>query len=401
VRAPPFSLLALTTVAVAACACSFSSSSPGPSTRSASGAGAAAVTEPNSSIVAADSLANTQIGGPDSTVLAFRFRAQWTGVVRAVRFYVVVNSEGRVGYSGGTGGTLRVTLAPDSNGPRGVASYRLLATATVGPPSRDAWPLVRFAKPARVVARRYYRVVFTNADRDPRRNFVSVNALLAYGHREPMPRIPDGMSVLLGDSADGGRTARAWEPRPQRPGDRYAPILDVVGGRANQHLGLGYMEVWSSNPKPIGGSAMVRQLLGTAAGRTITGAWLRVRRRDGATAPLQLRIERPDGGVLTSASVPASAVATGSPEWVHARFGKPAAIKSGERIALTAAASQESSYEAFPIRKGTEFGFDRRTVFTGGYAQFGEGDGWVGWDQWGQPNRRDGDLQFALDTAGR
>src|SRR5215208_6804358 len=69
-----------------------------------------------SATVAADSLANTRIGGPYGTVLAFRFRAGWTGQVRGVRFYVVRNSDGRTGYSGGTGGTLRIALTRDAKG---------------------------------------------------------------------------------------------------------------------------------------------------------------------------------------------------------------------------------------------------------------------------------------------
>jgi hypothetical protein len=352
-------------------------------------------------VAAADTLANTRIGGPYGTVLAFRFRASWTGVVRAVRFYAVLNSETRDGYSGGNGGTLRVTLTRDSGGLRHVPARDSLAFATLVPPSRDAWPLVRFDKPANVVAGHYYHVVFTNTDRDPERNYVSVNALLSYGSHGPAPRVPDGLEVLLGTTTDGGRTPRNWMTRAESSGERYEPILDVVGAKSDQHLGLGYMEVWSGNPKPIGAGAKVRQLLGSGSGQTITGAWLRVRRRDGATAPLQLRIERVAGGVLGSGSVPARAIAGGHPRWVHVRFARPVVAHAGESIALTAAAGEAGSYEAFPIRKGTEFGFSRRTVFDGGYAQFTEGGTWVGWDQWGGHDLHNGDLQFMLDVAGR
>ena len=55
----------------------------------------AAAAASGSSTVAADTLANTRIGGPYGTVLAFRFRSEWTGSVRGVRFYVVRNSDGR------------------------------------------------------------------------------------------------------------------------------------------------------------------------------------------------------------------------------------------------------------------------------------------------------------------
>src|SRR6185369_6630459 len=90
--------------------------------------------------VGADTLANTRIGGPYGTALAFRFRSGWTGLVRAVRFYAVLNSDGRAGYSGGSGGTLRVTLAPDSGPPHHAPLRGALASAGYAPPSRDAWP---------------------------------------------------------------------------------------------------------------------------------------------------------------------------------------------------------------------------------------------------------------------
>jgi hypothetical protein len=385
--------------AVGAAACGSSDGAPagrdvnGATAARAGNAGLAGVT------VGADTLANTRIGGPYATALAFRFRSRWTGQVRAVRFYAVLNSDGREGYSAGTRGTLSVTLARDSGPPRHVPIPGSLASASIAPPRRDAWPLVRFGRPARVVAGRYYHVVFTNTGRDPQHNYISVNALLAEDSGEPAPRVPDGMAVLLGLTADGGRTPRGWTRRSETPGERYAPILEVVGGRSAQHLGFGYMEVWSSNPKPIGGSAEVRQILGPMRGKTITGAWLRVRRRKGTTAALRLRIERVAGGALGSAGVPASAIPDGRARWVHADFAQPVVVGDDDRIALTAAAADTGAYEAFPIRKGTEFHFSPRTVFNGGYAQFTDGDGWVGWDQWGAEDRHDGDLQFMLDVA--
>jgi hypothetical protein len=206
--------------------------------------------------------------------------------------------------------------------------------------------------------------------------------------------------VLLGSTRDGGATPRHWETRIERPGQRYAPILDVAGARPGQHLGLGYMEVWSGNPKPIGGAAEVRQLLGRGPSRAITGAWLRVRRQAGATTPLRLSVVPSAGGAaLASASVGASSIPADGDRWVHVRFTRPVRAP-GRSLALTAAADAPSSYEAFPIRNGAEFGFDTRDVFSAGYAQFTGGGAWTGWDQWGQPNRHDGDLQFAIELAG-
>jgi hypothetical protein len=350
------------------------------------------------SMVAADSLANTRIGGPYGTVLAYRFRSRWTGVVRGVRFYITVNSDGRSGYSGGSGGTLRIALARDG-GRRQHVPGKSLAAVTMAGPSRDVWPLVRFRRPVRVTARRFYYVVFTNLDRDPERNYVSINALAAYGSRGSAPPLPDGMAVLLGGTSDGGATPRSWVSRSQRRGDRYSPILEVEGARAGQHFGLGYMEVWVNNPKPIGGGASVRQLLGSRPASRISGVWVRLRRRGGDAAPLTLRIERTTGGVLASRAVPATAVSSGGPQWVHARFPRPVTVSGRDPLALVLASAGAASYEAYAIRKGTEFGFHADTVFRGGYAQFAEGSSWLGWDQWGGHDLHTGDLQFVLDTG--
>jgi len=351
------------------------------------------------SLVQADALGNSQIGGPGRTALAFRFRATWTGSVAAVRFYIIRNVRGRTGYSGGNGGTLRVALQEDSGGRRHVPRGRRLATATLKPGADGFWPLVRFKTPGRVAAGRLYHVVFTNVDRHPGRNYVSINALFSESRSGPAPAVPDGLAVLAGSRKGRGGQIQ-WHPRGEAPED-YVPIVDVVGSRPGQHAGLGYMEVWGETAKPVGGKAMVRQLLRTTGGRRtrIDGAWLRVRRSSGTNTPLVLRIERPNGEVLASAAVAPRKVPTTRPGWVHVRFASPASAVPDTDLALTASAASASAYKAFPVRKGTEFGFDRSTVFDGGYAQFSDGSGWIGWDQWGGHDERDSDLQFALDVA--
>ena len=81
--------------------------------------------------VGADALANTRIGGPFGTTLAFRFRSTWSGSVTGVRFYVVVNS-GSVGeYSGGDGGILRVSLV--AHGKNGRPTAKTLAELRAAP----------------------------------------------------------------------------------------------------------------------------------------------------------------------------------------------------------------------------------------------------------------------------
>jgi hypothetical protein len=351
------------------------------------------------SFVQADDLGNTHIGGPGREALAFRFRATWTGSVAAVRFYIIRNVRGRTGYSGGTGGTLRVALHKDSGGRRHVPRGQPLATAKLKATAHGFWPLVRFSRPGRVAAGHLYHVVFTNVDRQPERNYVSINALYSASRSGPAPAVPNGLAVLGGSHRGRGGPIR-WQPRGEGR-EYYVPIVDVVGSRRGQHVGVGYMEVWVGTAKPVGRRAMVRQLLRTPGGKTtrIRGVWLRVRRSSGTSVPLALRVGRPGGEVLASAAVAPGKVPTTRPGWVYARFSSPTSPAPGTELALTASAASASAYRVFPVRKGTEFGFDRSTVFDGGYAQFTDGSGWVGWDQWGREDQRNSDLQFALDVA--
>jgi hypothetical protein len=393
-RRPVAAAVAAIPVVLLVSTCSSSADRAGGAADDASRAALVSGAHRSGSLVQADALGNTVVGGGDRTALAFRFRARWTGSVAAVRFYVIMNVNGRTGYSSGDGGTMRVTLRADSGRRPHVPVGRELARATFRPASGGTFPLVRFSRPAPTAAGRFYHVVFQNVGRDPARNYVSINGLWSSARLGRGPAVPGGMAVLEKDRGEG------WQPRRSEPHEYYLPILEVAGGRDGQRTGLGYMEVW--DPKPIGGAAGVRQLLHTPAGRTtqVGGAWLRVRRDEGASAPLVLRLDGPDGRPLASATVSARDVPTSDAGWVHARFPSPATLPAGADVALSASSAQDGAYEAFPIRKGTDYGFDSATYFNGGYAQFNTGSGWVGWDQWGGHDEHDSDLQFALDLAG-
>jgi hypothetical protein len=349
------------------------------------------------SLVQADALGNTVIGGDDRTALSFRFRATWTGSVVAVRVYVIKNVNGRSGYSSGTGGSMRVALQGDGGAGRHVPNGRTLTSTTFRPMEHGFWPLVRFDKSAHVVAGHLYHIVFTNVDPDPGSNYVSINALYSASRLGRGPSVPDDLAVLEGDGGGSGGSTY-WHPRRSKPHEYYLPIMDVVGGRGGEHDGLGYMEVW--DPKPIGNAAKVRQLLRSGRKTThVNGVWFRVQRDNGG-AGLNLSIGPPDGAPLGTATVAPDKVPTSDAGWVYARFPSQVTVPANTALALTASASNGVAYEAFPLRKGNEFGFSAGLQFSRGYAQFNDGDGWVGWDQWGGHDRRTSDLQFALDVAG-
>jgi hypothetical protein len=348
----------------------------------------------------ADALANTRIGGPYGTTLAFRFRPTWSGSVTAVRFYVVVNSGSTGEYSGGDGGILRVSLVAGGDG--GLPDTTVLASTQIRPRT-DAisFPRVRFGTSPQVIAGREYDIVFTNTSPDPAANWVSINALVGQGTGVAPPPIALADGVLLGDSTDGGATPGNWRARAQGSGLNYLPIMDVEGPGKGQHVGLGYMESWISNPKPIDGSAAVREVFTYRHARAarVLQALVRVRRTGDRVGPLSVRLESPDGKALAVANVPGTEVPSDGPGWVSATFRKPPLLHSGQQLALVLR-SDRGTFEAFPLRKGLAFGFTSSTVFTAGYAQFSHGGTWTGWDQWGDTNRSDGDLQFALRLRG-
>ncbi len=346
--------------------------------------------------VGADALANTRIGGQYGTTLAFRFRPTWNGSVTGVRFYVVVNPEGVGEYSGGDGGILRVSLVAE--GEDGLPTAQALASTELHPQtSAISFPYVRFGTPPPVAAGRVYDIVFTNTSPNPAENWVSVNALIAHGAGVAPPPLALAGGVLLGDSTDGGATPANWRARAQGSGENYLPIVDIVGARKGEHIGLGYMESWVSNPKPIDTSAAVRELFTyrRASGARVMQALVRVRRTGDHVGPLSVRLEDPFGKTLAVANVPGALVPSDGPGWVSATFRKPPLLHNGQKLALVLR-SAGGTFEAFPLRKGRAFGFDEATVFSSGYAQFSRSGSWTGWDQWGQSNRRDGDLQFAL-----
>ena len=346
--------------------------------------------------VSADALANTPIGGPFGTTLAFRFRAAWSGSITSVRFYVVVNSGGTLGYSGGDGGILGVSVVPQ--GEDGLPTETVLGSATLRPRT-DAisFPRVEFDRPPEVVAGRDYDLVFTNLSPQPEVDYVSINALVARGLGTDPPPFPLAGGVLLGDSRDGGGTPANWRARAQGSGENYLPIVDIAGETG--HIGLGYMESWISNPKPIDSSASVRELFTYPRSRSARAmqVLVRVRRTGDRIGPLSIRLESPEGKALAVANVPGALVPADGAGWVSATFRKPPLLKKGQQVALVLR-SAGGTFEAYPLRKGLAFGFDSGTVFAAGYAQFSRSrsGSWKGWDQWGEPNRRDGDLQFAL-----
>ena len=355
--------------------------------------------------IRADSLANTPIGKAGIQV-SCRFRADPGGVFLGARPYLIWSFK-RQGYHAGTGGTLRVELQSDDGTPLHRPSGQVLASnvrrlALVRTSDRF-YPLLAFDRAPVLRPGAFYHLVFSNADPDPDSNFVSVNALFLKSCSPPLqPRLADADWAMLMRS----KVSPAWTIR-RSAGSRegFTPILEIAyaGGKSQ---GMGYMEFWMGAPKPISGPDAVRESF-TVSGpaRLAVAVSARVRRLQGG-APLVLRLEQGDGKLLAEGkaegALPAATptASLGGCDWATFTFPEPQALASGRSYHLVLSAPAGTRYEAFPMRKGTDKGFSDTTLFADGHAEFNDGGGWAGWEQWGKGGLTNSDLQFFFSLAG-
>src|SRR5262249_24994949 len=155
------------------------------------------------------------------------------------------------------------------------------------------------------------------------------------------------------------------------------------------------MEVWVGAPETISGAKAVREQF-TVSGTTkeVSSVSLRVARTRGSD-PLTVRLENGDGSMVEEGTIPATAVPITpavSYVWAKYNFTTKRALVAGQSYHLVLAAPASSTYQAFPIRKGSGYGFSATTLFADGNAEFTAGGTWTGWTQWGVDNRTDGDL---------
>ena len=340
----------------------------------------------------ADALANTTIGGPYLNTTAFGFRVHHSGAIASIRVYVVWSNTSP-GYNGGTGGALLFSMQPDDGTPDHHPSGSTVASALhTDPLSHGYFPVVTFSSPVPVLAGELYHIVITNPDPDPATNYVSVNSLWMENRLTPeQPAMADSdWFQLLGNATRPGD----WWPRENGNGDSFTPIVELQY-TDGYTTGMGYMEVWVGNPKTISGTSSVRQYFQVSGqDQTISDVAIRLRRNSGKDS-LTVQLQDAMAVPFAQSSVAASAVPLDY-AWVTFHFPSPITLAEGRQYFLTLSAPSTSAYALFAIRQGSSsnVGFSPTTYFDDGYAQFNNGSGWTGWDQWGELNRHDGDLQF-------
>ena len=340
--------------------------------------------------IGADSKANLQVGGVDEgtgvSKISHRFRAGTTAALTSLRFA----QRGGAGYSAGDGGTLRISVRPDSNG---VPSSTVLASVerAFGNPAGE-WSTYHdtsFSSPATLTAGQLYHIVFENTSTSGQ-NYISVNNLFVFD--ETTPRQPfdprDDYAVLL---ASGG---------PWSVLDHYTAVMDLTYANGH-HDGMGYIEaMWQEYGTVSGNSHMVRQRFTVSSrDRVVSSVAVRMRRSAGSS-PLTMRLESGSGQLIEAVSIPASAVPVvgtddprnGAGAWVSARFGTVHTLRAGSTYQLRLVTAAGTTYTTVPVREGSDTGF-RSYRFTDGHGERTT-DGGASWSklyEWSPV-----DLQFYL-----
>lgn len=341
--------------------------------------------------IAADSLANTQVGGTScgcpNLRSSFRFEAVDGGELEAIRIYVIAGEEG---YAAGTGGVIEASIRTDDGTAAHNPTDEVLGTATV---PHEAFPRLEFDPPIQLETGQLYHVVFTNVDPEPTENYVSINSLYV----APPPITPrqaqltDQAWAQLMDYGDG------WRLRPE-----YTPIMQLewADGLID---GVGYMESWIGAAKDISGPARARESFVIAGGDLeVERASIRLARRSGDD-PLRVRLETVDGVEVAEATIPADTFPL--PEdgeddvrtWATVEFPAPVTLLDRHRYYLVFETEANTTYVVHVIRKGIAVGFEPPTFFPDGVAEFDPGTGWVAFDPGWRGPLAQADLQFYLD----
>jgi hypothetical protein len=340
-----------------------------------------------------DALNNTQIGGPSAITSSYRFRSATSAALNSIRLYI---TDG-VGYAGGDGGTMEISVQADDNSRVHAPSGTIIASTFIrpgNPISIGPLPLISFPSPAILVAGRLYHIVFRNTDQSPSVNYISLDGIYMYEPTVPrQPRFSD---------TDWGQPTR-YGSGPWRDQTNTVPILQLNYADGTVQ-GEGHIQTWLKTAEDISGVAMAREAF-TVSGesRTVSSASVRLMRISG-TSPLTVRLETAAGVLVEQGTIPASAIPIGVPgdhrgpghaTWATYSFATTRTLTSGQVYNLVLSAAADTTYSIFAIRKGQDYGFSPATYFGVGHAQYNLGDGWVFFDQpGGTPNLDESDLQF-------
>lgn len=282
-------------------------------------------------------------------------------------------------YSGGTGGSFRVTLETDNGG---LPSGTVLASLTHAPGNPagnwEVWTLLTFPTPATLTAGTLYHLRFVNIDASPTTNYVSVNALFYWGSYVT-PRQPtwsDDYAILFAN------------PTAYVVQQSNTPIMDLAYADGT-HDGMNYIGSMGPSYGSISGTAnLVRERFTVSGGdRTVTSASVKVKRISGTgalTISLKSGATVLETGTIAASTIPLSPLpivdtpeALGGNTWATITFASRV-LTNGATYDLVLSATAGTQYVAVPVQEGTTKGMLSRCFSDGdGYRST---DGGANWD---------------------
>lgn len=325
---------------------------------------------------------------------AYRFRAEQTGNIENLRLYFIANTH-RPGYADGTGGTVRVTVAPDNGSGQPDPSKTFGGTFDVkfnlrdGAPTGDRRTFINdvllgkhtFSQPIPVEAGKNYFIIFDNIDADPNANNVSLDLvydLIPKDERpgQPVPSPARRTDIGFHQQASGG----AWRDADvHRDGHWVTPIFEVTYANGFSQ-GQGFMQWQDEGAFTLAGSSAIRTLITLPADRTVSELSARVKGH--ASGSVVVELTDGQGTVLRSSTQRANGrVNLRGAVWVTANVD-PITLKAGEQYALVIRAANGYSGSVVPLQAGSLYGFTAPSLFPFGKAQTSSNGS--SWNDWGR-----------------
>jgi hypothetical protein len=310
----------------------------------------------------ADGLENLRIP-VDFPYQGNRFRAETTGSLQSVRLWMKAGS----GYSGGNGGTIKLSVEPDDGSSGHFPSGTVLAStqAAVGNTSTVGF-LFTFNSPASVVAGTLYHVVISNVDASPNTNYLSTNNMANNDDtRQPWYSLTDW-------GAESSGNGSSWSNKTDT-----CPIMAVTINGEQQ--GMGYVDSPSgSQLTTLSGSTEVGEVF-TVSGssKTVTAVSFHLSKAGSPPAPLTVTLQSGSTTVFTG-TIPASAFSSTAEKWGTVTFPSALTLDVGTSYHLFVSCSSCTSgnaYQVHPILKGNTDGYSVASTFPdGNYERNGSAD---------------------------
>lgn len=327
---------------------------------------------------ASGGLANLEIGGANARKPDIRFVAANSTALASLRPYFKTG----IGYSLGTGGTVKVELQSDDGTSNHYASGSVLDSVTTVPgnPASPTFPLLAMAAGTITpTLGSFYHLVFSNTDADPVNNFVSLddlgndtNTASPYYSGTPIQlncasaSCYNQLAVLTKDGAG------AWTLRTN-----HAPIVSI-NYASGPSQGQGYIdELVTSGLFTVQGANQAGEIFAPASNTYVNSinAWVK---KTGTPGPLTIALQTTGGTAVDSVTIAASSVGTAY-SYVTSALTKTQTLAPGTtyRATLSSAADASNNYQVFPMERGGACcGFNVSSQPSGTNYQTNTGAGW-------------------------